>query len=733
MAEWNVGTASTLTLGDLVLIDKVSMRYHNKPVPREAKVCLIRAAEKAISLFEPTTENVKPLDETIKMAVSILWQGENILEKLECLEHIKTSNFKELLKYKQSINNGSASDLLFDILLDLFRLSMPQTANNSMVTPSIALLNHKLNHPSVIQLLTSGVLSSLRHMIDSNGYFGYLLLFPPVLPQSLTLYLNTVAQWLFTLRNPSNHSSQLPTMLAEVDKGLAKAEESVKSTTDKSELLRCSYLMYYLSRYVPGAAGAQLALDNLARMFRHGEESSKLWAIHEDSGILFLDALDTAFQVGSDGCQVVEMIKMLAEPCSTDSDKVKALKALIWTKIDLKTKGDCQETVSKLPLLVQLALKTLPIEDVYSALKSELMRPEVYYLFFFRLIGYTIETNNVPSASNHQVLELLMSLHEDILKLQQISPSLLSPIPNLYKMLLPHLSPPISDRSWKLLFNQHIKTGDSEALALSVDYGCNDEILILWGLYTAQQNKVLERGQTEGMRVLNVAKVMAAKPEFSLVKSCEGQMKSKGKKMDVESQHRSCSMAATIEQELDDIEDLDIEDHVTLSVEQLYFVLFMYSHHFEPQKCQTLVESVSDSKEIFTVLFYAASLVSSPLYSSMLRTYLTQLLSSSSLSIPAVISVYTNLLGSTLSTRELRGYLSQLEGVFDLAKHTPVPNIKSLLLQLAKLKTDFGESLEAELKRIAKLLESKELCPPNDKIIKWLKGENNSIRITDGK
>ena len=710
MAEWNVGMASSLGLGDLVLLDKVAMRYQGKGISKEAKLSLIRFAEKSIAVFEPQVQlGDKALDEGVKLAMEQLWPGEGVLEKLECLDNIKTSNFKELLRFKQSLNLSSPGDLLFDTLLDLFRLSLPQSSSS----PSLTMISHKLSHPTVVQLLTPALLASLRPLLSQSCVFGYLLLFPPVLPQNMTLYLSTAGQWLYSLRN----ASELPllTWLQELDKGFEKAEKFAKDN-DRAELLRCSYLLFYLGRNI----NTQLGMDNLARIFRLGDESQRLWTLDEDSGTLFLDAIDTGFQVGPEGSQVIKMVRILATPSIDDTDKVKALKALIRVRVSLHNKEDDPSTVSSLPGLVEQSLKILPIQEVYMALKSELMRPEVYYLFFFNLISHFVQSNAQGQSTIHIVLEFLMSLHEDVLKVVSNTEEvpLWSPLPTLYKMLRPHLSSPLPDRAWTLLFNQFVRTGDNECLALSVEYGGGGQVLLFWGLYIARTNKVLERGAVEGQRILELVKIARLDTlknpkhiqEIDSNKLSQDELS--GRPMDQEGvvtvqEHKVSQI--DVEAELDDIDEVKKDLSTTLSCEQLYFVEFVYSNSFEPEHCAEILEESRDNREVFVVLFYAASLTGSPLFNSLLRTHLTQLLSSQTMSLPAIISVYSSLLGSTVSTRELRGYLNQLEGVFDLGKPSDLPSLKPLMLQIAKVKTDFGESLETEVKRIARIVENKGL------------------------
>ena len=120
-----------------------------------------------------------------------------IVEKLECMEQLKKGDFRDLMRFKQTLNYSSPVDVLFDLFTDLYRMSTAESISSNQQQ----LVLHKLNTPAIQDLLTPNLLQSMKDFIPNANLHPFLTMLAAIItPQLKDLFLKSLLDYLSSVR-----------------------------------------------------------------------------------------------------------------------------------------------------------------------------------------------------------------------------------------------------------------------------------------------------------------------------------------------------------------------------------------------------------------------------------------------------------------------------------------------------------------------------------------------------
>jgi hypothetical protein len=674
----------------------------------------------------------------------------NLGDRLECLHKIKIGDFKELLKYKQSLNLSNPADILFDLLIDLFRMSLPTTH----AAPSVAVLLHKLSTPGVSQFLTEDLMASCRQYFEGVNSFAYLLFLHASIsynPQLIGLFLHSVADWATIIRERVRGQEISLTHIKEFfsQVGLRKVESMiirdgrVVLTEQKAIFLKCCYLCFYLAKLVDDRQEASFCLQT---MFKLADGVDNLWTITEESGIFFLDILEvllpvTTFSNQDSHCMDVEgagaieesktilnFIRLLSQKKESDSPRVCAFKSLLNLKLEIH-QHDKMES-SELSNGFDLIFKYLSFEEIFTSLRTELSEPALYYTFFFQTIASYLQKGVDDTNIVRSILNLMTYLYEELLlsSPDQLKSSAFTVFPLLCEKILPMVEDimdrKIGERLSIHLFNIWIDQRDFFLIELAFKAGgqmkSTQKSLIACYLF-----ELIKRKEYQNMPQ-SFFTLASEWLNSELASSKDGLLSAVSPRI-AKNSKQTQTTSKKIDKELDDLDILeeefqrdkrkDLFPTVEISRSQLIYMRVINSYYQNPEEGSSNFanflskEGNKLSEDDFAVLVYATeTLPDKNLHSQLLRHYLSRMLSLGESSTAKLLEIYQSLLGSTDTVRELKTYLIQMEGVIEMAnpldKMISPQEVKSLILQLAKVKADF-QSLSEQISRVANSIEKK--------------------------
>lgn len=721
LAKENISESSCI---DLVIkaCDKLILEDQNADRPLESFV-----------MFKTFLEAVNPYEV-------------NLADRFECLYKIKSGDFKELLKYKQSLNLSNPADILFDLLIDLFRMGLPSTN----AAPSVAVLLHKLSTPGVSQLLTVELLTTCKQYFEGSSNFAYLLLLHASIShnnQLVGLFLQSVTDWATSTRERIR-AKEIPTQsirefFSQV--GLKRAESvvirdgRVALTEHRAAFLKCCYLCFYLAKLV---GDRPEALHCLQTLFKLANGCDNLWTINEESGSFFLDIIQillpdsrrdhqvhSTMDIERDSCEeesktILNFVGLLCERRESDSPRVKAFKSILHLKLGF-AQTNPNESISWYET-IRAIFSALPFEDVCSALKTELTSPAVYYTFFFQTIGSYLESSAEDPSTIRNVIQMMICLYEEMLENDAknaaitIFPVLCQKASQFFEGVLDRCT---GTRLAIHLFNIWIEQRDFATIemAFKVSGGMNSQVKTIVAAYLFELAKSKQFEQCSKSFFSDVAawitlELATSKPSASgfTAAQCQPNLNNR---MDVEKSEKLPDELDLLEHQFHKDQAEEKAAVVELSRSQLLYIQVINSYHMDPGASSATFsnflskEANSLTDDEYAALLYATSgLSDKALQSQLLRHYLSKMLSSGKSETPKLLEIYTSLLDTTDSVRELKTYLIQMEGVIEMAnpadrRLTP-SELKSLVLQLAKVKADFM-SLSEQIARVATLIDKK--------------------------
>ena len=192
-------------LGELVLVAGLAAKYEasgGSSLHSDTLMWSLQQAEQMIR--RDMQEELRQLKCLIG---SLEPSGSGICEKLQCMEQLRKGDFRDLMRFKQSLSYSSPVDLLFDLFTDLYRLS----ASDPACSNQQQLVLHKLTSPAVQDLLTPNLLQAMRDFVPDNCLYPFLLMLAAVVtPQLRDLFLQTMLDYLAFLRERLRQANALP-------------------------------------------------------------------------------------------------------------------------------------------------------------------------------------------------------------------------------------------------------------------------------------------------------------------------------------------------------------------------------------------------------------------------------------------------------------------------------------------------------------------------------------------
>jgi hypothetical protein len=749
-SQFALGECPVDGLGDLVVTISLFRKYQtrNLPIDIPSEILTVELVIKACDKLILAGQNSDSYEEAFTLYKAFLDvlnpYDVNLGDRLDCLHKIKTGDFKELLKYKQSLNLSNPADILFDLLIDLFRMSLP-SAN---AAPSVAVLLHKLSTPGVSQFLTGDLMASCRQYFSGPNSFSYLLLLHaslPYNPQLVGIFLHTVVDWAGSIRDKLR-LQELP--LVDIKEffsqvGLRKAEEIVIKEgkigyqEHKAIFLKASYLCFYLAKLAGDRQSATLCLQIL---FKLAEGVENLWTLNEESGAFFLDIIQillpeketnqkTEHGMDIEGISSVDesktilnFISLLAQKKESDTPRVSAFKSILYLKLDLAQIVKRESTNRE--QAIASVFKNLSFEEICSALKSELSVPSVYYTFFFHTMSNYLENGVDDPCIVRSIIQLMIYLYEELVSSEKNieKNSAFTVFPMLCQKVIPLveglIDKSIGERLATHLFNIWVEQRDFSLLQLAFKIGGSMKStikpIISAYLFELVKTKDFEKCQQEFYNEvalwlneeLSSEKVL----ELTSIPPRSSVLINQGK-MDAEKYIEPLDELDKLEEDFHKDNAKDDIISMELSRPQILFIKVINSYYLNPEESITIFSNFISkegnklSEDDYAVLVYATSMLPEKnLHSQLLRHYLSRLLSVGESATSKLLEIYQSLLESTDSVRELKTYLIQMEGVIEMAnpsdKMITSSEIKSLVLQLAKVKADF-QSLSEQISRVA--------------------------------
>lgn len=755
VAQLSVEARPIRMLGELVYSYKLYMKYqqqkenNDKKFTLESVKWLVKAADKLITEHSDSSD-INEEFIIFKSALNYLSPAEmRLSDRLECLYKIKVGDYKELLKYKQSLNLSNPADILFDLVIDLFRNSLPSATFSN----SVKVLLHKLSTPGVSQLLTADFLYACKPYFSGTSGFSYLLLVQASLAfdsQLLGLFLQSISSWLESLREDIRKKKNVDDVVSQYfsEISLAKIEGMLEKDSrqghqeNKWLFVKCAFISFYLAKLTKDYTRATSCLQML---FKHSENLDNLWSVNEESGSFFLDVLQVVCEkrtTGSTGEHhgstmdieqsfeekenktILKFLMLIAEPGLQDSPKMKAYKSAIKLKLELN--GLCTSKQSEKSISAVHLFNTLPFEELCCLFKTELSNPGVYYAFFFNALVSYLEEKDEGGACIRSTLQFMMMLYEEMLQvlppadqsaIQAVLPILIG---KLYDRSRQALGSDLADRLAAHLYNGWCISQESIAIEQAVrlaGVGGKFESITAAFVFNAIKSsafQTIDRGLLSEIacwcdrRLSDTSKAQGNKP----IQSGEKQMKS-----DSQVENDLLEELERLEAEQNRSIEMKETSESALSRPQLLYTKIVCSYFVNPDKFSGefshIISNLGNqlTSEEYGAIFHATqTFADKSIQNQFLRHYLSRMLSTGESDAAGLLEIYEALLESTDSIRELKTYLIQMVGVIEMVdpqdKSITPQSVKSLVLQLAKVKEDF-QSLSEQISKIAVLIAEK--------------------------
>ena len=760
VAQLCVEVRPIMMIGELVISHKLYMKYqqqkdnNDRKLEMESIKWLVKMADKLIT---EQSDAASSYDEfiTFKSALKYLSPSDiRIADRLECLYKIKVGDYKELLKYKQSLNLSNPADILFDLVIDLFRMSLPNAGFNN----SAKVLLHKLSTPGVSQLLNFDFLQACRPFFEGISGFPYLLLVQASLsfdPQLLLLYLRSIATWLEAVREQIRAKVDIENIVSQYfsEISLAKIDSMVEKDTRvgaqeaKWLIIKCSFISFYLAKLIKDYNRATSCLQIL---FKHSDSMDNLWEINQESGSFFLDVLQVISEKDSDiGSEILEgttmdveqsieqkecktilkFLILISEPRINDTPRIKAYKSAIKMKLELR---GLSKTRSSDTRTLDLSLFTgLPFEEICSVFKSELSTPGLYYAFFFNALSSYLESGEDDSICIRSMIQFMVVLYEEMM--QSLTSAELSSV----QAILPVLCEKISDRGRQSLgsdladrlavhlYNTWCISQTSAAICQAVKLagiGGRFDAVTAAFVYDAIKTSNFESLEAGLLSDISVWCDQRLSGHLGDKLKSIAVTNTSQKGMEIEAENDFLAELEKLEKEHIEVSTPIKSTQDGLSKAQLLYIKVVCLYHSNRENFSNELSQIISkfgnkmTKEEYSALFFATqSFSDKSIQNQFLRHYLSKLLSTGEADTAGMLEIYEALLESTDSVRELKTYLIQMVGVIEMIdpndKSISPATIKSLVLQLAKVKEDF-QSLSEQISKIAGSIAEKwnEIC-----------------------
>ena len=786
----------------LIVVSTLDKKYNSNSAKsdRDSKHILIESLLKhADSMIHQSMSSGIMLEDKMDLIVmsleSLQPTGSNLSNKLAGLTCVINSDFKELIRIKQSLNLSDPKDILYDILLDLVRFNQSRAhqrqkelskittnqnhSHHQLPPVSIPLLHHKLSNQLLTSVLTPAYLLSVR------------VLFPNVSPSlvllSASIFINTqdngvlrvlmesVNNWVQDIRN-SIKSSNIECMKEEartllsiirLDKILELAQsERAKKKCSRSEdaavvikaCARISYIGFYVFRLLEDH---EKAIQMIERLFELGQDVCCLWSIQIESSDFFLDLLTTIIEIHKNGEKegledsplTISLKKFLCVISATshqDTDQVKAYKSLIIHSIEMNFPED--ETLIPKPaysLNELLSINSLiPRDSLLSCLRLSICNVSVYYQYFMN-----ISLDAIDEGAN-SILKLMVNIYEEFKKNtsqnqihteNDIAFSLLCQRYLDWFMKNPEQAngtdfKQIFKRVAFLLYNCFVQSREFSVLKNSMIYillSYSDGVMIIGDSYSSQgsQKGTIEEQLLDIIQKLdvwddNTRKIMLA----FCFEFCKKEERTQGDSLlsmkllewvrnyiemtsEPETNIKKSRLTQMQEEEVECMKELLPPLTETQSLYLEFSLLYHYKKEAAIQWISDLINgSCSHIKfsnpQSLAPLFLACKLLNNPqITCQLLRVLLRTLLANNTVDYPSVLSVYSSLISSSDTTKDIKMYINQLSGVIDMhtpdtSNNTTHSSIHKVILTLGKVLDDY-QSIKDVIVPLARKIEDK--------------------------